>query len=146
MSPGYGETVLVHFCATVDGVIVDSTIGKSPLLLTVGTGQVVPGFERALGSLEAGQAATITVPADAAYGEYDPRMVHDFPRSRFKRELRIGETIELQGPAEKQRIKGVVLRLDEDVVWLDFNHPLAGKDITFEIELLDGNSDGEIRL
>lgn len=137
MRPQYGETVHVDFTAVVDGRVVDGTIGRDPLLLTVGTGQAVPGFERAVMSLEPGESATVAVPARDAYGAHDPRMVHEFPLHRFREAPRPGKTIELQGPSEQQRVKGVVSRVDDDTVWVDFNHPLAGKEITFEIELLD---------
>jgi len=137
MRPRYGESVHVHFAATVDGRVVDGTIGRDPLLLTIGTGQTVPGFERAVMSLEPGGSVTVVVPARDAYGAHDPRMVHDFPLHRFKEAPRPGKTIELQGPSEQQRVKGVVSTVTNDTVWLDFNHPFAGKEITFEIELLD---------
>lgn len=135
--PCYGETVAVDFTALVDGAIVESTATRDPMLVTVGTGQVVPGFERALMALAPGESVTVTVPAAEAYGPHDPAMVHGFPLQRFKRPPLVGETIELQGPSEHQRVKGTVCGLDADTVWLDFNNPLAGKDVTFQIELVE---------
>jgi len=135
--PCYGETVAVEFTALVDGVIVDSTVTRDPLLVTVGTGQVVPGFERALMALAPGQSVTVTVPAADAYGLHDPAKVHSFPIHRFRQQPLVGETIELQGPTGHQRVKGTVCGVDADMVWLDFNNPLAGKDVTFQIELVE---------
>lgn len=137
MTLSHGQTVHVHFTASAKGSIIESTADRDPLLVTIGAGQVVRGFEQALMRMHPGQSITVTVPAGDAYGAYDRAKVHSIPRHRFQSEPRLGETIHLQGPSEQQRVKGVVRGIEDDVVWLDFNHPLADEDITFEIELVD---------
>lgn len=132
-----GDTVLVHFCASFEDRVIDSSYDRDPLRITIGTGQVVPGFEAALFELEPGQSATVTVPPAEAYGERNEAKVVEYPLNRFHETPQIGSKIMLQGPNKQQRVSAIVAGVDEDTALLDFNDPLAGKEIVFEIELVE---------
>jgi FKBP-type peptidyl-prolyl cis-trans isomerase 2 len=137
MAPKPGDTVKVHYRGTLeDGTEFDCSAGREPLEFTVGTGQVIPGFDKAVLELEPGQKTTVTIPAGEAYGEADPAGIQKFPMSAFPSRPEVGWTVELGGP-NGERIPAAIVDVNDEEVSLDFNHPLAGKDLTFEIELLE---------
>lgn len=138
MSPKPGDTVSVHYTGKLsDGEEFDSSEGKDPLKFTVGSGEVIPGFDHAVTHLEIGETAIVTIPSDEAYGERDPQAMRKVERAMFgDEEPQEGWMIEL-GTPDGQRVAALIAEVDDEEVLLDFNHPLAGEDLTFEITLVE---------
>lgn len=132
-----GATVRVHYTGTLDdGSVFDSSAGRDPLEFTIGAGQVIPGFESAVIDLEVGGATTVTVSPEAAYGPRVPDAVQQVPVTSFTEEPYLGAMVQLVGP-EGERVAATITELDDEEALLDFNHPLAGRTLTFEIELVE---------
>jgi peptidylprolyl isomerase len=137
MPPKSGDTVKVHYLGTLsDGTEFDSSEGREPLEFVVGSGQVIPGFDGAVLGLESGESVTVAIPAAEAYGDHDEKGLQQFPLASFPSTPEVGWAVELSGP-EGQRVPAVVVGVDDEFVILDFNHPLAGQDLTFEITLVE---------
>lgn len=139
MAPVSGDTVRVHYTGTLaDGTCFDSSDGREPLEFTVGSGQVIPGFDAAVTTLEVGATATVTIPAADAYGEHAEEGLQVFPREAFPPDANpeVGWAVELSAP-DGQRVPATVAEVTDESITLDFNHPLAGQDLTFEITLVE---------
>jgi FKBP-type peptidyl-prolyl cis-trans isomerase 2 len=137
MAPDTGQTVRVHYKGTLkSGEQFDSSEGRDPLEFTVGTGDVIPGFDVAVANLQPGESTTVTIPAVEAYGEHMSEAVQPVPLSAFPETPETGWAIELTGP-EGEHIPAIVAGVEGDQVFLDFNHPLAGEDLTFDITLVE---------
>jgi len=134
-----GDTVKVHYTGTLDdGTQFDSSQGRDPLQFTVGSGQVIPGFDKAVADLEPGQSNTVKIPADEAYGQQKPEMIFDIEKTNFPPEAEIKVGMQFQMTTQEGHPMVVtVLEIMEDKVKMDANHPLAGKDLTFKIELVE---------
>lgn len=131
-----GQTVLVHYRGTLaDGSEFDSSRDRAPLQFTVGTGEVIPGFDEAVRGLEVGESKTVTIPAAQAYGEASDEATREFPLDAFPQTPEVGWMVELEAD-DGQRLPATIVEVTEDHATLDFNHPLAGQDLTFEIELV----------
>ena len=133
-----GNTVKVHYTGRLDdGTEFDSSVGGEPLEFTIGQGQMIPGFERGVVGMELGETRTVIIAADQAYGIYRPEGVIEVERSQIPLpDLEVG--MQLQGPGPGGRPTHMkVIELTDDKVKLDANHPLAGKDLTFEIEVVE---------
>src|SRR5512136_977682 len=132
-----GRKVSVHYRGTLDnGEEFDSSEGCEPLEFVVGQGDLIPGFEKAVIGMEAGQKKTVALEPEDAYGPYEDELVVDGPRNAFPEgELRVGAsyTVHLRGGEEAV---GRVVRIEKDTVAMDFNHPLAGKRLTFDLHVL----------
>ncbi|AKH21203.1 FKBP-type peptidyl-prolyl cis-trans isomerase [Sedimenticola thiotaurini] len=138
-TPQPGQTVKVHYTGTLeDGTQFDSSAGREPLEFTLGEGQVIPGFEQALADMTVGETKTVQIPPEQAYGEHQPELVQEVDRAQIPAdiELAIGVQLQAQGP-DGQVFRLVVSELAENSVTLDGNHPLAGKALTFELELVE---------
>lgn len=137
MAPKDGDTVRVHYTGTLeDGSTFDSSKDRDPLEFTVGSGEVIAGFDAAVRDLEQGDSATVTIPACDAYGDHMPEAVQTVPLDAFGGEMpQVGWAVQMQAP-DGQMLAAVVAEVDDENCVLDFNHPLAGKDLTFEIELV----------
>lgn len=136
MAANDGMTVLVNYRGTLaDGSEFDSSHGRGPLQFTVGAGEVIPGFEEAVRGLEVGESKTVTIPSEEAYGPRHEEALHVFPLDAFPDTPEVGWMVELESD-DGQRAPAMVSEVGEEAVTLDFNHPLAGQDLTFEIELL----------
>lgn len=134
-----GDTVHVHYTGTLnDGTEFDSSAGNEPLAFTVGEGQVIPGFDAAVRGMEPGEAKTVTIPADEAYGARREEMVLRVDRDSLPEGLdpEVGDQLALS-TAEGQQVPVRVTDVSPEGVTLDANHPLAGEDLTFEITLTD---------
>ena len=139
MAPKPGDTVRVHYRGTLtDGSEFDSSDGRAPLEFEVGAGQVIPGFDGAVAHLEPGESTSLTIPNAEAYGAHQPEGVQQFPREAFPPEPipEIGWAVELSGP-DGEPVPAIVTDLSDEFVTLDFNHPLAGQDLTFDITLVE---------
>ena len=134
-----GDTVKVHYTGTLDdGTEFDSSYERGPLEFTVGEGKLLSGFEQAVIGMQVGQSKTVTILAEDAYGLYDDELVEVVNRDELPSdlELEIGQelTVYNQGvPVDTC----TVIEISDSTVTLDYNHPLAGKDITFAIELVE---------
>ena len=133
-----GSTVKVHYTGTLeDGTVFDSSEGREPLQFTVGSGEVIPGFDTAVAGLEAGESRTTTIPADEAYGPHHPDRIIEVSRDGMPSDFKpsIGDVVQLKDP-KGQPLQATVEEVNESVVKFDANHPLAGKDLTFEIKIM----------
>jgi len=118
------------------GEVIDSNKGQVPLEFIGGKGQIIPGLEKVVENMEVGEEKTVTIPASEAYGEYNEDMVQILPRDQFEGiELQKGMTLYGQTP-EGQTIAVTVKDFDEKSVTIDYNHPLAGEDLTFDVKLV----------
>lgn len=138
MAAANGDTVQVHYTGSLgDGSVFDSSEGGSPLEFTVGSGQVIQGFDSAVMGMNIGEKKTFTAPAHEAYGEHDPRMVQDVPRTELPPEMNLEVGMQLSASSPDGReLMLVITEISDEVVRLDANHPLAGEDLTFAIELV----------
>jgi peptidylprolyl isomerase len=135
-----GSKVKVHYKGTLtDGVQFDSSYDRGETLpFEVGAGQMIPGFDAAVVGMEAGDKKTVTIPSSEAYGERNDKAVQDVPKTAFPPdfEFRLNESV--QGANEQgQPLIAKILEVTDESVKLDLNHPLAGEDLTFEIELVE---------
>ena len=137
--PTNGDTVRVHYTGTLeDGTEFDSSRGKEPLEFAMGQGQLIAGFESAVAGLSPGESCTVTLEPGEAYGESNPEMIQDVPRHLMPEGLELQAGMVLQGQADDGRVDNfTVVSFDEETVKLDANHPLAGKQLTFDIELVE---------
>ncbi len=134
-----GDTVRLHYTGTlIDGSTFDSSQGRDPLEVTVGSGQIIPGLEAALPGMLVGEQKRVAIPADKAYGEAKPEARQSVPREEIPAEipLEVGLQLQVQTPTG-QVMPVMVVEIEEDSVTLDANHPLAGQDLTFDIELVE---------
>lgn len=135
-----GQTVRVHYRGTLkDGTEFDSSHNRAePLEFTLGLDRMIPGFERAVNGMEPGQSTQVEIPAEEAYGPRNEELVREFPLSEFPDDLELAEGLLLSadGP-DGQQVRFKVVSVGEQAATLDGNHPLAGQDLTFEIELLE---------
>ena len=134
-----GDTVRVHYTGKLaDGSVFDSSHDRDPLQFTIGLNQMMPGFEEALVGMEPGQQKTATIPVEKAYGPYRDDMVEGVDRRQFPEyfQLEVGQWIQLERP-DGEQLRVTVTEVSDSIVVLDANHPLSGKDLTFDIELLE---------
>lgn len=130
--------VSLDYTLTVDGQVVDSTEGDEPLQFLQGHQNIIPGLERELTGMRIGQSKTVTVPAAEAYGEIDPDNIVDVPRTEFPAEIPLETGIELEVKnADGEVLTATIAQVSADSVQLDFNHPLAGKELTFNVTVVD---------
>ena len=131
-----GETVQVHYSGSLaDGTVFDSSDGRDPLTFVVGAHQVIPGFEKAVMGMEVGDKVTVTIEPDEAYGPRHEELQQSVSLSDFESEPCVGGMVELVSP-EGERLPGTIVGIEGDKVAIDFNHPLAGETLTFEVSLV----------
>ena len=133
-----GDTILVNYTGKFeDGEVFDSSQGRSPLKFTVGSGQLIKGFDEAVLGLSEGDKKTVTIPADEAYGEHREDHIFDMPKSQIPEGMKLeaGMAVELMDQ-DQNPIPAVCTEILDDVIRLDVNHPLAGKTLVFDIEIL----------
>lgn len=138
-----GDTVRVHYTGTLDdGTVFDSSMERSPLEFTIGKGQVIPGFENGVLGMTPGDTKSVTITPEDAYGEYNPEAVIRIPRDQFPPDINPQVGMVLQVSLKDGRPAQVVITEvgDADVA-LDGNHPLAGKNLTFALNLVEIRQD-----
>ncbi|MFU6992940.1 FKBP-type peptidyl-prolyl cis-trans isomerase [Pseudomonas paraeruginosa] len=135
---GQESRVTLHFALKLeDGNVVDSTFDKQPASFQVGDGNLLPGFEQALFGLKAGDKRTLTILPEQGFGQPNPQNVQVMPRDQFQ-DMELAEgLLVIFNDAAKTELPGVVKSFDEQQVTVDFNHPLAGKTLAFEVEIID---------
>ncbi len=134
-----GDTVKVHYTGKLeDGTVFDTSINRDPLQFTIGEGQIIPGFEQAIVGMNPGESKTTKVQADKAYGQHLKEMVVVVDRNQFPVDLKpeVGQRLQTR-QADGRAIVVTVTDVSESSVTLDANHPLAGEDLTFDIQLLE---------
>jgi peptidylprolyl isomerase len=134
-----GDTVKVHYTGRLDdGSVFDSSKGREPLEFTIGRGRLIRGFEEASIGMSPGESRTVRIPSGQAYGPHSKELVIDFPKDQFPTAIKPEEGLALSMRQPDGSVAEVVITgVSEDTVTLDANHPLAGKDLTFEIEMVE---------
>jgi peptidylprolyl isomerase len=133
-----GDTVKVHYIGTLaDGTTFDSSAGHDPLTFQIGSGQVIEGFEEAVLGMSVGESKTVVIPVNKAYGAHNAEMVIEAPREHIPpdMELEVGQMLEMGGPGG-ELVRVVVTAVSPTHVTLDANPPLAGMDLTFQLDLV----------
>ena len=134
-----GDTVKVHYTGTLeDETVFDSSEGKEPLSVKLGSGAVIPGFDAALTGMEVGEKKTVTLPFDQAYGPHNAELVMQFSINQVPEGLnpKIGDKMELGG-TDGELMTAIVMDVTKEYIFLDANPPLAGKNLTFALELVE---------
>lgn len=134
-----GDKVRLHYTGTLqDGTTFDSSAGRDPLEFTVGSGEIIPGLDKEVEGMAVGEKKTVSVPAADAYGEHDPSRQQTVPRDQIPSDIPtdVGTQLQLQTP-DGQAVPVVVSDSNDSEVTLDANHPLAGKELTFDVELVE---------
>jgi FKBP-type peptidyl-prolyl cis-trans isomerase 2 len=134
-----GDTVRIHYTGTLsDGSTFDTSSGREPLEFTVGSGQIIPGLDRAIAGMSVGEKKTVEVPASEAYGDRNPDGIQSVPREQVPDHIPLDPGTQLQvQTGDGRTLPVLVAEVTEEAVVLDANHPLAGKDLTFEVELVE---------
>jgi peptidylprolyl isomerase len=134
-----GNSVKVHYTGKLDdGTVFDSSVGREPLDFTVGAGQLIAGFDEAVVGMAVGEKKTVRIAAEQAYGTHNPEMTLQVPRSDLPADIQpeLGMQLEASQEGGHSMVVTVVEVTDESVTF-DANHPLAGKALTFEIEVVE---------
>ena len=134
-----GDTVAIHYTGTLtDGTTFDSSDGRDPLEFVVGSGQIIPGLDKAMPGMKVGDKKVVEIPCDEAYGAINPENRQSIPREQIPADipLEMGLTLQMQSPDGQQVMPVTVVELNETEVTLDANHMLAGKDLTFAVEMV----------
>ena len=136
-----GDTVKIHYTGRLqDGTVFDSSSEREPLQFNIGSGQVIPGFEEAVTGMEIGEKKTALIPFDKAYGKRDPSMVMVVDRKHVPAEFdpEVGQRLQVGSPTG-ELIAVTVIEVNVENITLDANPPLAGEDLTFDLELVEIN-------
>jgi len=133
-----GDKVHVHYTGRLeDGTVFDTSDGHDPLPFELGGGQVIPGFNKAITGMEVGEKKTVTIPSEDAYGPHSDDSTFMVPRENLPPgyDPKVGEVMRME-TKEGQQMNVIITEVDEDSVRMDANHPLVGKDLIFDIELV----------
>ena len=136
-----GDTVRIHYTGTLlDGTVFDSSDGRDPLEFVVGSGQIIPGLDSAMPGLAVGDKKRVEIACVDAYGPINPAMRQDIPREGIPDDIPLepGTQLQMQTP-DGQALPVTVVEANEATVTLDANHPLAGQDLIFDIEVVSVN-------
>jgi len=133
-----GDNVKVHYTGKLkDGSVFDSSRDREPLAFQLGSGQLIPGFEKAVIGMEVGDSTTVEIAPKDAYGDRNPEMLIEVSKQQVPADLnpQVGQTLQVQ-QGNGQVANVVVHELKPESIVLDANHPLAGKNLVFDIELV----------
>jgi peptidylprolyl isomerase len=134
-----GDTVRINYSGRLtDGTEFDSSAGREPLEFTLGEGQVIPGLDAHIEGMEPGTRSTVTIPPEAAYGPHRPEAVQTVDRSKVpdSLELKVGSQLQAR-TADGNVLPITVVAVDDATVKVDTNHPLAGRELVFDVELVE---------
>jgi peptidylprolyl isomerase len=133
-----GDTISVHYTGKVEnGEIFDTSSGRRPLTFTVGTGQIIRGFDEAVVGMTTGQKKTVTIPPEQGYGHRQVELIVDIPKDAVPEDMEIekGMMIELVDP-QGNKMPAEVFEILDELIRMDLNHFLAGKTLVFDIEIV----------
>ncbi len=133
-----GDKVAIHYTGSLtDGSVFDSSEGRAPLEFTVGSGQIIPGLDKALEGMEVGDKKKVTIAPADAYGEHNPEGVLEVPRDQLPDDLplEVGTQLEMRSP-DGRAVPVTIIAVGNESVTMDANHFLAGKDLVFDFELV----------
>ncbi|WP_341303809.1 peptidylprolyl isomerase [Pseudomonas sp. TMP25] len=135
---GPDKEVTLHFALKLDnGDVVDSTFDKNPATFKVGDGNLLPGFEQAIYGLKAGDKRSLEISPEQGFGQGNPQNIQVMPRSQFQ-DMELSEgLLVIFNDAANTELPGVVKIFDDSQVTIDFNHPLAGKTLSFDVEIIE---------
>ena len=133
-----GKLVKAHYTLTVDGKVVDSSKGKEPLQFKVGSKQMIPGFEKAIIGMKVGEKKSFKVSPKDGYGIEDPKAFQNVPKNRLPHEMtpKAGMLLRVKGK-DGREFTARISEVRKDMVVLNFNHPLAGKTLNFDVEIVE---------
>ena len=134
-----GKKVKIHYTGTLDdGTQFDSSEGRDPLEFEIGGGMVIAGFDSAVKTMEIGEVKTVTIPVAEAYGEPSDEMIIDFAKENIPAdmEIEVGQQLTMQSQ-QGHPVPVRIIEIAEETIKLDANHELAGKDLTFKLELVE---------
>lgn len=137
--PKNGDTVKIHYTGMYeDGNVFDTSADREPLEFKIGSGSVIKGFEDAVLKMTTGEKTQVKIPADEAYGEYHDELAMDVPASNVPENItpEIGMQLQLQQPDGTAAVV-TITNITEEFITMDANHPLAGEDLTFDLELVE---------
>ena len=133
------DTVKVHYTGTLlTGEVFDSSVERDPLQFTVGAGQMIAGFDQAVDGMAVNEKKKVTIPCAEAYGERNDQLIQEVPKTELPEDMKPeeGQTLVATGP-DGQQTHVLVTSVTEETIAIDANHPLAGQDLVFEIELVE---------
>ncbi len=132
-----GKTVKFHYTLTVEGEVADTSEGKEPLEYVHGSQMIIPGLEKQLAGMKEGEEKSVTVSAEEAYGPVDPRAVIEIPKTKLPPDMNPEKGMQVQLQTETgQPVIGMIEEVQENSVIVNFNHPLAGQDLLFEVKIV----------
>ena len=134
-----GDTVKIHYTGTLDdGSQFDSSAGRDPLEFTLGSGQVIPGFDKAVEGMAVGDEKTVNIQPEDAYGPRNDQMVQEVPKSALPDDLEPEAGMGLQARGQDGQVLNLtVISVGDDSITVDGNHPLAGQNLNFDIQLVE---------
>lgn len=136
-----GDAVKINYTGKLDdGTVFDSSEGREPLAFTLGSGQVIPGFEEAVTGMAVGESKSVNIPAAKAYGPRNEEMIIEAPLDQVPEDINpeVGQTLQMGGP-NGEVVMVTITEVNDTHIKLDANPPLAGKDLNFDIELVSIN-------
>ncbi|MFC2001076.1 FKBP-type peptidyl-prolyl cis-trans isomerase [Chloroflexota bacterium] len=129
-----GDTVKVHYTGKLqDGSVFDTSVGSEPMEFTLGEGRLIPGFEQAVTGMQVGESKTVTIPVDEAYGQRRDELIFEVERDELPADIE--PEVGMQLPTSQGVV--TITEVSETMTKIDANHPLAGQDLTFDIELVE---------
>jgi peptidylprolyl isomerase len=139
-----GDTVKVHYTGRFkDGTVFDSSRGREPLEFQLGAGHVIPGFDAGVAGMKVGESREVEIPADQAYGPYHDELAGEMDRKNLPEDLNpeVGMVLQMMHPSGMP-FNVTIVNVGPDTVTLDANHPMAGKDLIFDLELVETGDGG----
>ncbi len=132
-----GKQVKLDYTLTVNNEQIETSVGKEPLVYVVGDNTIIPGLESQLTGMHVGEEKSVVVAAKDAYGEVDPKALKEFPKSSLPKdqEPKVGMVLQATAP-DGEDFPAVIKEIKDDKIVLDFNHPLAGKELKFKVKIL----------
>lgn len=134
-----GDKVRIHYTGTLeDGTQFDSSVGRDPLEFSVGKGEVIEGFDKAVEGMSVGENKSVSIPPEEAYGKRHEQLIQDVPKSALPSDIEpaVGAQLQAQSP-DGQTLRLVITEVSDENITVDGNHPLAGRTLNFDIELVE---------